>query len=219
MAKHFHNLSKLLQNLLYEHRMNISQLAKAIDMPTPTVHRIVTGKSTRPNQLSLQAIANFFSITVEQLIGEQELPPDLSIKHNIATTKKVMEIPLLNWDDLNKKTSSTGELIIVPSTLSKNCFALSMNDSSMEPVFTKNSILIFEPENIPHDRCYALIKLHSINQYVFRQIIIDLDNKFLRPLNPDLLQSQLRLLEESDEIVAVLVESRQNFKNTLSSTV
>jgi len=185
--------------------MRPADLARELDIPQPTVHRLVSGKSLRPHRETLEIIANYFDVSIEQLKGTEPF----------LTRRKVIEIPLVEWKNLpdlanpefRKKT------IVAMADLSEKCFAVFMNDSSMEPLFLRNSILIFDPHKKHGDRSYVLAKLASTGIYVFRQIIVDAEHRFLKPLNPDLIVSQMRLLDEEDQIAGVLVEARQVYND------
>lgn len=214
MAKHYLKLSEVLQKLLYDKRMNASELAREVDLPTPTVHRMVTGKSTRPYRSSLQPIADYFAISVDQLLGEEPLPTNLENNRVFPVSKSIIEIPLLDWTELgslDEATKPAKESIVITSDLSDQCFAVCMNDASMEPNFAEGSVLVFDPGKQPYDRCFVLAKLSEKNIFVFRHLLMDAEHKFLKPLNPDLIASQMRLLEDEDSIIAVLVEARQAF--------
>ena len=214
MAKHFLSLSKILQKLLYDKRMNASELAKEVDLPIPTVHRIVTGKSTRPYKASLQPIADYFSITVDQLVGEEPLSDILKADVASIGKKRVTEVPLLEWNNLisfhQSKECAKEDSVVVTTDSSHGCFAVYMHDSSMEPLFPKGTVLLFDPSKKPLDRNYVLVQLEGKNSPVFRQILIDLDHQYLKPLNPDLNIYQMRLLTDKDKVLGVLFESRIN---------
>ena len=215
LAKHYLQLSKILSKLLYDRRLNPSELAREVDLPTPTVHRLVTGKSTRPYRSSLEPIANFFSVSIDQLIGEEPLPNAPDVQGKTLKQKKIIEVPLLEWKDLPYvyNPDVERETIAAMADLSKDCFAVFMHDSSMEPQFSKGSILILDPNKQPNDRGYVLVKLSNTGIFVFRQIIIDAEHRFLKPLNPDLMATHMRLLDEEDEITGVLVEARQVYQH------
>jgi transcriptional regulator with XRE-family HTH domain len=70
MAKKYFQLSTILKRLLFKKDMKPVDLARELNMPQPTIHRLVTGKSTRPYKSSLEPIAKYFDVTVDQLIGE-----------------------------------------------------------------------------------------------------------------------------------------------------
>lgn len=222
MAKHFLKLSKILQKLLYDKRMNASELAKEVDLPIPTVHRIVTGKSTRPYKASLQPIADYFSISVDQLIGEEAISDNLNNGSSSLSKKRIVEVPLLEWSDLSSalqpSKQEAKEAVVVASDLSHDCFAVCMNDSSMEPLFPKGTVLLFDPSKKPVDRSYVLVRLKEKTVLIFRQLLVDVDLQYLKPLNPDLGVYQMRLLTKEDDVIGTLFESRINHEsNDISS--
>ncbi|QLH42299.1 MAG: helix-turn-helix domain-containing protein [Coxiellaceae bacterium] len=214
MAKHYHKLSKVLQRLLFERRMKPVDLAREVDLPQPTVHRLISGKSTRPYRSSLEPIAAYFSITVDQLLGEQ--PLDEAEHAKLPTKVQFKEIPMIKWDAiegyLQQGLAKDHDAYVMGApSLSDHAFATVLEDSSMEPVFPKNSTLIFDPTQTAKDRNYVLIQLKEVKLPIFRQLLIDGKDQYLKPLNPDLSSFKMRLLEEGDMIVAVLIEARTSF--------
>ena len=65
--KHSHlsqQQSQLLKNLymfMQRHSVTEAQLARATEIPQPTIHKILSGKTTDPRISTLQSIANYFS--------------------------------------------------------------------------------------------------------------------------------------------------------------
>jgi SOS-response transcriptional repressor LexA len=74
-------------------------------------------------------------------------------------------------------------------------------------------MLIFDPVKTPIDRCFVLAKLHETNLLVFRQLLIDSNQSYLKSLNPDLMGLPMRALSKKDQIIAILVEARQIYPN------
>lgn len=72
-------------------------------------------------------------------------------------------------------------------------------------------MLLFDPNKPFKDRSFVLVQLQEAEDPVFRQLIIDLDQKYLKPLNPDLNAFKMRLVKEKDNIIATLVEARQTY--------
>lgn len=218
MAKKFLQLSTTLKKLLFQKDMKPVDLARKLNIPQPTIHRIVTGKSTRPYRSSLEPIAEYFSLNMEQLLGEKPLPSELLElnKNHFLTTSKTKYIPLVLWENILTTTNTSdnnSEKIPFLGKISDKGFATIMPDFSMEPVFPRNSILIFDADKIPKDRSYVLVQLHDTKLPVFRQLLVDLDHKYLKPLNPDLNAFKMRLLEENDSIYATLVEARRMYED------
>lgn len=67
-------------------------LARALDIPPPTIHRLVTDKSTRPYKSSLKPIADFFSIDMKQLLGEEPLAEWKSAETTSVPSRNLIKI-------------------------------------------------------------------------------------------------------------------------------
>ena len=162
LAKHYLQLSKILQKLLYIKRINTSELAREVDLPVPTVHRLVTGKSTRPYPSSLKPIADYFSLNVEQLLGEEPIPEWGENEARLPSTERIKIIPIISWNNiinLNEAIGKSIKKIATIGNISDKSFALIMNDHSMEPLFPKNTVLLFDPFKKSVDRSYVLVSL------------------------------------------------------------
>ncbi len=219
MAKKYPKLSSILKRLLYERDIKPVDLARAVDLPPPTIHRLITGKSTRPYESSLKPIADYFDIEVDQLLGEAPLPGDQAQSlsdegsHNLASSG-VSSIPLLPWQFLdNYENGDEFEAVPFVGTISKEGFATIMPDTSMEPFIQRNAIVIFDPYVKPTDRNCILVKLRETKAFVVRQLLIDADHQYLKPLNPDLSAFKMRLLDKKDSVIATLIEIRFNIQS------
>lgn len=210
MAK-YPKLSGILKKLLYDKDMKPIDLARETNIPQPTIHRLVTGKSSRPYKSSLEPIADYFDLSIDQLLGIESLG-DIDTKQVIK--QKVDTIPLIAWSELQniqKACETTKSTVFAGNLLNKDVFSSVIGDSSMEPMFMKGTTLIFDPAIKPIDRCFVLIKVANNTVIIFRQLLVDADHQYLKPLNPDLNQFQMRLLSENDTILGCLVESRNSF--------
>lgn len=196
--------------------MRSSDLARAAGIPIPTAQRIVAGNSTRPHMGSLIPIAAYFQITLEQLKG---LEP-IEWLNDTTQLKElgVHQVPLLDWRDVKEETIKPTinidekiKKIFTETPVSSHAFALKLKDSSMEPIFPINSLVIFDPQKSYRDRHYILVKLHSYEEPLFRQLIIDAGDLFVKPLHPDLEHFRIHKLLKNDNILATLIEAKQQF--------
>ena len=155
-APRYFKLAKNLKKLLFERNLKPTELARELNIPQPTIHRLVTGKSTRPYKSSLEPIAKFFSVSVDELVGEENSETIWPLDHSAAIKK----IPIIQWDELkSEKTFYKNEKNYVLSLgeLSDYAFATLMEDSSMEPLFPKGTLLILDPDKKPKDRSYVVV--------------------------------------------------------------
>ena len=213
MAKKYPNLGNILKKLLFHRDMKPADLSREVNIPQPTIHRLITGKSSRPYQSSLKPIADYFDVSIEQLLGEEPMageenePP----QNTVPTTSQIHQVPMVGWEHLtaiNTLDTENHDKIPYLGNIGDKGFATIMQDSSMEPLFARDSLLIFDPERSAKDRSYVLVNLSGRKAAVLRQLIIDADNKYLKSMNPDLHDFQIRVLNAADQIIAVLVECR-----------
>jgi transcriptional regulator with XRE-family HTH domain len=200
-------VSQILKKLLADKKIRVAELARRINLPQPTVHRIVAGTCEHPHISSLEPIASFFSISVEQLKGHEP----------IHWLDRVLNVPLLSWKQVivwpdNKNDLSECERILTDAKISENGYALRLNDVSMDPVFPKNTILIADPDKIPKDRSYVVVKLSSFEEPIFRQLLIDASDRYLKSLSPDLDQYKMIYLNGSDKILSTIVQAKRDYE-------
>lgn len=198
-------LSDVLKKLLSRSNLTVSDLSRHTGIVQPVIYRIATGETDNPKLSSLLPIANYFNVNLSQLIGEEPLEEE-----NSHDALKNSVIPLLSWTNAHhyKEIVPQQEKNIMVMGLSEFAFALIMPDTSMEPMFQRGSLLIFDPMVKPEDRSFALVKLSISESAVFRQLLIDVNQQYLKPLNPDFNLFKMRQLDKQDEIIASLVESR-----------
>jgi transcriptional regulator with XRE-family HTH domain len=221
MAKKYLKLAGILKRLLFDKDMKAADLARKLDIPAPTIHRLVTGKSTRPYKSSLKPIADFFALSVDQLIGEQPFVVDTETTTNSLLPEQMLHIPLIPWKKLHEHLlpNDTSKYQKIPfiGIISSSGYATILPDYSMEPLFPYRSMLIFDPEKPFKDRSYVLVQLHETDNHIFRQLLIDLDQKYIKPLNPDLNTFNIRALGEKDRIIGTLIEARQLYNENLEN--
>ncbi|MCR9192230.1 MAG: helix-turn-helix domain-containing protein [Gammaproteobacteria bacterium] len=203
-------LSEILKILLRRRKLTVSELSRHTGIVQPVIYRMTTGESDNPKLASLLPIANYFNVNISQLIGEEPLETD-----DNAAQQKTTAIPLLTWDNAHtyKTVIPKQQKNIMAMGLSEEAFALIMADTSMEPMFQRGSLLIFDPLLEPQDRSFVLVTLEVTQTAVFRQLIIDANQQYLKPLNPDFNLFKMRLLDKKDTIIAGLVESRNYHNN------
>lgn len=76
-------------------------------------------------------------------------------------------------------------MVMIPTTVPVNryTFALRVQGDSMEPRFTEGMLLIVEPELDPQHGDFVIVKNGS-DETVFKQLVKDGADWYLKPLNP-----------------------------------
>ncbi len=211
----YSRMSTIIRLFMLKKELNTSELARATKIPQQTLQKIVTGDCRNPRSSTLEPLAKYFGINLDQLTGEAPIAEEM-LAFNLPSNKpQVKDIPLLEWNDvlnLEHALMQKDKQLLTSHHVGEQVFALIMQDITMAPTFPEGSLLIFDPTLKPQDRSYALIYLNDIKEIVFRQILIDANNTYLKPLNPDFATPNLRRLHKDDKVFACLIESRQYFE-------
>ena len=208
-------VSIILKKLMEKKEIRTAELARQAKLPQPTVHRIVTGVSPNPHASSLAPLADFFSVSIEQLRGLNPIPDfdDFTdITNNLAGWSN---LPILSIEDCyywlnnhpNKDKAVSGHLLCDTNTIHADGFCTYVPDLSMYPQFSKGTLLIVDPKLPPQDRHFVLAYLPTQEQVVFRQLLINSAKFYLKPKSPELIDFPLEEIQR-ENILGVVIESR-----------
>jgi SOS-response transcriptional repressor LexA len=212
-------VSEVLSHLMFVKKIRTAELARRINLPQPTVHRIVSGTSPNPHMSSLIPLAKFFEVSIEQLKGLESIPW-LRKDHAVRLFRPEWhEVPMLSIEQAPQWASIMGDekqhyqlpSVYTDAKVSDHAFGILMPDSSMEPQFMSGSTLIIDPEQPPRDRHFILIQLHAQPLALFRQLLIDGNQRYLKPLNPDLDKFPMISITDKDQILGVLIQARMDY--------
>lgn len=213
--KGINKIGEIISNLMDACGIDATELAEQTNLPCSTISRLRSNATeSSPNLSSLFPIANFFCISISQLIGEEPIPY-IQGKYNPARIKR-QSLPVLHGETileyLQHKNRSTLPLIHVDTPVSTESFAYFLQGNAMEPQFPDGTLLIIDPnieiENLDH----ILVIPTNKKLPLFRQILIEGEERYLRTLNPTF-NEFIKLTSKSHTILGVMIESRRNFKN------
>lgn len=194
--------SAVVKELMMNEGLTEAELSRRTNLPQTTLHRILSGETSSPRGKSLQAIANYFRLSINELLSSQVPIAGKTLQHKIR---------ILDWSKgclANVETAISAETVTTDANVSESSFALHMNDSSMDMQFPQGSLLIFDPQRKPSDRCFVLAYTEKEETYFFRQLIWSGSERYLKSLSPDLISVPLRKLEKNDKILGVLAQTK-----------
>ena len=173
-------LSATILSLMKGLNLNESQLARESKLPQPTIHRLLSGQTADPRLFTLLQLADYFQISLDQLMGEKSYSnQDISIR----------SIPILSWQDAIGGAAFACQLrpdnwqhwIATEMLLTKGAYAL-LSKNSMEPRFPRQSLLLIDPLLIPQDGDLVILRLDDAEEASVREWISDGPKKELKPL-------------------------------------
>ncbi len=208
------SMNTILKGLMAELGINESELARRTGIGQPVVHRICSGETDNPKVATLSPIANFFAVSIDQLIGTEPLSPDRIPGTFNPDAQGWRQIPLLGWEQIlswPNLTQKSGPLPTISTDieLSQHAYALAVRDTTMEPRFPEGTVLLIDPDLKPNSLDFAIIHIEGQNLPNFKQILIDGEHTILKPLNSDF---KTLLLNKPHKFLGVMVQSRMDFK-------
>lgn len=217
-------LMTVLKLLLNHINLTPNALARELDLPAPTINRLVTGEVTDPRASTLTAIADYFGIRIDQLLGKEALNGKFG-EHESGqslVTRPPLSIPILTLTeaaDYEKYCKTSTDWLRwqkQPHDNSydglKDIFAVSIKNSLYEPIFKNGSYIIVNPNiSNPNNGDYVLVKFSVDSNVAIKKYIREGHNKYLYSLNPDI---KTIMLDENDCcIIGVIIEAYISFKN------
>ncbi len=204
---------------MFKRDLKSAELARLTGLPQPTVHRIVEGDSTRPQHASLEALAAFFNLKVNQLKGIDPID-ELEIKIENPMPEGWHKIPVYTWNDVvnfaksNKTQIQKGHAeTLTNSDVNDAGFLVELTDESMYPQFPSGTEVIINTEYEPMDREMVVVYLKRHDKAFFRMIMFNGDDRLVRPLNPDLAPIGVEKINPNEDImVGVFIEERKKSK-------
>ncbi|HLB42982.1 MAG TPA: S24 family peptidase [Gammaproteobacteria bacterium] len=177
------NIAINLRKLLVLANLSEGELSRRTKIKQPIIHRLLSGENKNPKLMTLKPIADYFKLSISQLIGEHEIST-LWRGFTSQDHHGWVEVPLINWEEQirasNKQKPS--QFIVTECNVGKEAFAFYISDQSMEPVIPEKSIVIIEPELIPLNGNYIAIKQEK-GEIMIRNFLLASGIKYISPLN------------------------------------
>lgn len=204
-----HTLNNTLEYLIKKWGANINQLHQHTGIPLSTLKRLRLKQANNPASASLTPIANFFSVSLDQLI---EKTPLLS-KNTLGTNN--ITIPLISWKDIinspkNKWRLAFSSVLIIDTNLNKDSYALLIENNNWNN-FLASSLLVIDPSLNPDDRDFIIVYKKGRRSPELRQILIHKNKRYLKNVNSS---SEIIDFSEKNKSLGVIVEIKMNYKKS-----
>ncbi len=208
------NLSKSLSLIMKENNVSESDLARALNLPYNTIHRLVSGHTTDPRISTLKLIASYFNVSLDTLLNQNHGEPQT---HTAPRTVPIVTWEQLSDDELLRTINNLNWDLWLPislisiDNLSLNAYALESRPS-MQPRFPIGTFFIVDPDCKPIDGDLILVKIKINNAVSLRELIIDPPSIQLLPIieNSDV----LNFIESEHEIIGVVVLSMHHCRRS-----
>ena len=214
MAEAALEISSILNYLLNKAGISEAALGREINIPRATINRIVSGRTPDPRASTLGAIAEYFNVTVDQLLGKQPLFDNTGLS---TKSRSYTSIPIIEWNDINNweqvlesiKPDNHFSWILTDPNIDDGKFALTVKGESMWPQFQENTILIADPTRKPKNRDFVVVYIKKNDEILFRQLIVEGKYRFIKAINKMFPTIQL---QDCDKVIGVIIQTRNNLE-------
>lgn len=202
-------LNQILSKLMQKNKISLTILHRNTGIAIPTLKRLQSDPTANPTISTLLPIANFFGISLNQLIGTEHIPDHIS--GFIEEKKYWLRVPVIAWKQSCHWPSveiSTSNFVFTDAEVGNNPYALIIEEDDWMG-FLKNSFLIINYDLKPSHKDYAII--HKVGQDIptLKQIIRDEDKVYLKSLNT---YSSPTPLDEYHRFLGVLIQVTNTIK-------
>lgn len=201
-------LTANLHRLMQHSGISEAELARRSNIPQPTLHKILSGKTDDPRASTLKALANAFDVSIDELLSS------VTTFRHINTASKTQSIAIISWNEcigaahfIANLTSTNWDHWIVSESLSQQAYGLATK-ASMEPHFPKGTILIIDPDMTAEDGDTIVVLYPNTQEATLRKLSIDGPEKLLLPLNAN---SSASHFEKDIKILGVVIKSVFSF--------
>lgn len=138
------------------------------------------------------ALAQALGVSTEELISGQRKKAD-STPNTEAGPAIKGRVPLISWVQAgewcetvdNFAPSQAEDWLPCPKNFGPHTFALRVRGVSMEPKYQDGDIIFVDPGAYAEHGKNVVVRLDDEKEATFKQLAIEGEHKFLKPLNPD----------------------------------
>ncbi len=210
---------KIKENLLFltkKHNISEAELARRVNLPQATVNRLLNGVTDDPRASTLNAIANFFNVSVDQLINNKLMKESTSDTTRLPIYTPNYDRSLIHksgqhiiWDTvLMKKEASFLE---VEPSIKATCIVFEVEGDSMWPQFIEGIFVIVDTTLKPKHRDFVMYLLSGTRQIILRQYIEEGHDRILKPLNYGYKPVQIH---KNDICIGVVIQSKSDYRDS-----
>jgi SOS-response transcriptional repressor LexA len=201
------NLIKLMRRC----RVKVSELHKTTGVPLTTLKRMKNDVNSNPTLSSIIPVANFFGLTIDQLVGIVPLPSDKLLGTYQEKRGYWINVPIIQWEeviDWPQININTYSVISTDAEIARESFALIIETSDLTG-FLANSILIIDPQAKPEHGDYIIAIKEGEKTTSLKQLLVHEGEAYLKPVNP---HYKTVSLDMSYKILGLVVQVKWNIE-------
>lgn len=209
-------ISQVLRKLMDDHKISEAELARRANMPQPTLHRILSSATKDPRGASLEPLASYLKVTINQLMGVEPLPGEEYLLDGIQKAHTISSLPVLTlgdacqWPTLKPQLKEQGWRQWTTTDLPVGeAYAITMEGDAMMPVLPEGTKLIVDLKREAKIDDFVLVKRKQTEKALVRQLVEENGKRHLKPIAEGL---KTIPVDENNEILGVIVQARNDYR-------
>ncbi len=206
------------ENLLFltkKYNLSEAELSRQAGLPQATINRLLKGATDDPRASTLKSIAEFFSITVDQLLSHNLMKVSsfdttrLPI-YSLEQSKTILKRYNHERDELGHILEKReGTYLEVEPSISSNCLAFEVNGDSMWPQFIEGIFIVVDTKLEAKHRDFVVYLLGDSQQLTLRQYIKEGQDQILKPINYGY---KLHQISKKDKFIGTVIQAKNDFR-------
>lgn len=202
------SIGQRISKLMLDMDVSNAKLARMIGVSRPTIGNWIEGKSA-PTGENLTNLANVLKVDPNWLMSGKESRARLD--NNVDISQKIpfdgRPVPVISWVAAGSLSSietvlrdtEIDEWLPPNKDCGKSGYGLKVTGMSMSPFFLPDDRIYVNPEVQTFDLQtgdLVIIACYGETEATFKKLIIEGDNKYLQPLNPNWPEQIIKLSED-----------------------
>ncbi len=202
------SIGQRISKLMFDMDVSNAKLARMIGVSRPTIGNWIEGKSA-PTGENLTNLANALKVDPNWLMSGKE--SQVRLDNNVDLSQKIpfdgRPVPVISWVAAGSLSSietvlrdaEIDEWLPPNKDCGKSGYGLKVTGMSMSPFFLPDDRIYVNPEVQTFDLQtgdLVIIACFGETEATFKKLIIEGENKYLQPLNPNWPEQIIKLSED-----------------------
>lgn len=203
----------ILAALMKECDIDDIQLSKHTGVPVSTITRTRLAKSSNPTASTLKPLSDFFKVSIDALLGRQELPkarlPGFYQRDQYTTSI----LPVIKWQDINNYINNINTFneskflrwVSSEKITSEGSFAIYIPNDELALFLKKGSTILIDRNNKIISGDIVLLQINK-STIALKKILIDGDKTYIKSITPGI--NSIDPLKNQHLVLGKIIEMR-----------
>ncbi len=207
----FEKLSDNLNLLMEEASISADELGRRTGIPSSTIKKIRNRYNPNPTLTTLLPLAQYFVVTLGQLVGDEPLPETRIKGAYRVNNEKLRQVPAISWEESIHWPSAINHehlTVTTENNYSETAYSLMVEEENWENL-TRGTALLVDPALEVEHRDYIIVHKQGQKIPALKQALFDEGQIYLKPVTHGY---QIVILTPEHKILGVVVEYRKHLK-------